>query len=338
MIKPPLISICIANYNGISFIDDCIQSVLKQTDAPRIEIIIHDDASRDKSATYIRETYPDIQLIESDYNVGFCVANNRMASIAKGEYLLLLNNDAALMPDALSTLFQAATQIKQPAILGLPQYNFDTGELIDIGSLLDPFLNPIPNTDPQRNDVGMIIGACMWVPKILWDEIGGFPEWFDSIGEDLYLCCVARLAGYPVQAIDSSGYRHLVGASFGGGKALQGKLVTTFRRRALSEKNKTYVMAITYPAPAMQLILPIHLALLLLEGILLTILKFDVNYIRSIYFPVFQGLIKNRRQLTATRKTIQHKRTISLTGFFSTFSVLPYKLKLLFRHGVPSLR
>ena len=42
----------------------------------------------------------------------------------------------------------------------------------------------------------MVIGACLWIQKGLWEELGGFPEWFGSIAEDMYLCCRARLAGY----------------------------------------------------------------------------------------------------------------------------------------------
>ncbi|MBU3736560.1 MAG: glycosyltransferase, partial [Methylobacterium sp.] len=212
-----------------------------------LEIIVHDDASSDDSVALIRAHYPQVKVIDSPHNAGFCIANNRMAEVARGEYLLLLNNDAALMPGALDALLAEAKDIARPAILSLPQYRADDGSLLDRGCLLDPFLNPVPNLDAGRNDVGMVMGACLWIPAILWKEIGGFPEWFGSIGEDLYLCCVARLWGYPVRCAAASGYRHHVGHSFGGGKLREGKLVTSFQRRRLSERNKTFVMVITFP-------------------------------------------------------------------------------------------
>lgn len=111
----PLISICIPHYNGIDLIDACIASVRKQTGGMVIEIIVHDDASTDGSAAHIRTHHPDARLIASSENVGFCVANNRMAEAASGEYLLLLNNDATLLPDALATLLQEAQRLKSPA-------------------------------------------------------------------------------------------------------------------------------------------------------------------------------------------------------------------------------
>ena len=126
----PVVSVCIANFNGMKVINDCLRSVLEQEGQISVEILVHDDASSDGSVAYIRNEYPDVGLIESPENVGFCIANNRMATEAKGKYLLLLNNDAALYPDAMKTLLAEADRLDKPAILGLPQYEFETGELI----------------------------------------------------------------------------------------------------------------------------------------------------------------------------------------------------------------
>ena len=333
----PVVSVCIANYNGMAVIDDCLRSVLAQEGNIPVEILVHDDDSSDGSAAYIRNHYSIVKLIMSDNNVGFCVANNRMVAKAKGKYLLLLNNDAALYPDALQTLLSEARLINRPAILSLSQVDAESGELLDIGSVLDPFLNPVPNRDRKRGDVGMVMGACLWIDATLWDELGGLPEWFGSVGEDLYLCCRARLAGYPVRALGTSGYRHRVGTSFGGGKARSGKLSTTVRRRALSERNKTFVMVMTYPAPFMQLVLPVHLVLLLIEGTLLSILKGKLSCLREIYLPVLVELFRQRKLLTTGRRTIMQSRRLSNTDYFAPFDLLPYKLRMLIRHGLPRL-
>lgn len=333
----PIISVCIANYNGMAVIDDCLQSVMKQQADIAVEILVHDDASSDGSAAYIRDRYPHARLIVSESNVGFCVANNRMTAAAKGKYLLLFNNDAALYPDALQTLLAEANRLGQPAILSLPQYDFDSGALLDIGSLLDPFLNPVPNRDPERSEVGIVMGACLWIPKTLWQELGGFPTWFGSIGEDLYLCCSARLAGYPVRALGHSGYRHRVGMSFGGGKAVAGRLVTNFRRRALSERNKTLVMAITYPLPLLTLVLPVHLSLLLVEGLLLSVIQRQREFFSGIYLPAFVSIFRQQMQVRAIRRTVQGKRRISLWTFLSAMTPWPYKLRMLIKHGLPKV-
>lgn len=331
----PICSVCVANYNGMDVIDDCLRSVLEQQGNLSVEILVHDDASIDGSVEHIRSSYPGVRLIASESNVGFCVANNRMAAVARGQYILLLNNDAALYPDALQTLLLGAQRIGQPAILSLPQYDFGNGELLDRGNLLDPFMNPVPNLDLERDEVAMVVGACLWIPNTLWQGLGGFPEWFGSIGEDLYLCCRARLAGSPVCALAGSGYKHRVGASFGGGKAVEGRLSTTFRRRALSERNKTLAMMITYPLPLLALILPVHLLLLLVEGIMLSIIRRQWAFLGRIYLPAFLSVFRQRTQWWTVRKIAQGTRCGSLRAYLLTITPWPHKLTMLVRHGLP---
>lgn len=333
----PRISVCIANFNGIDLIDACIDSVRRQAASATVEIIVHDDASADGSVDHLRARHPDVTLIESARNVGFCIANNRMAARARGEYLLLLNNDATLCPDALQVMLAEAERLAGPAILTLPQYDAASGQLLDIGSLLDPFLNPIPNRDPARGEVGTVHGACLWLPNALWRELGGFPEWFGSVGEDLYLCCRARLAGYPVRAIGTSGYHHRVGQSFGGGKASGGRLASTYRRRALSERNKSFVMLACLPLPALLVLLPLHAALLLIEGAALALLQRQRRPLVEIYLPALAACWQQRGRLRELRDAAQAARRGGLRRFFSAFRPLPHKLVLLLRHGPPGL-
>lgn len=336
---PPLVSVCIANYNGMQVIDDCVRSVLEQEGGIAVEILIHDDASNDGSAAHIRARHPAVRLMESSSNVGFCVANNRMVAEARGKYILLLNNDAALYPGAVASLLAEADRVGRPAVLGLPQYDAVSGELIDIGSLFDPFLNPVPNLDPELNDVGMVIGACLWLPRTLWVELGGFPEWFHTLAEDMWLCARARLAGYPVRAIARSGFRHRVGHSLGGGKVTSDKrLVTSRRRRALSERNKSFVMAVTYPSPLFELLFPLHLVLLVLEGAVLALVKRDLGMLRGIYFACLRSLWQERTRLIRLRQEIQRERVVGLRHFWSAFQAAPYKLQMLLRHGMPHLK
>lgn len=338
----PTCSVCIANHNGEAVLIDCIDSVLAQVAETSYEVIIHDDASSDNSLSLVRERYPsarypNIRIIESKENVGFCISNNRMAAEARGEYLLLLNNDAALLPDALHTLYSRAKILEKPAILGLPQYDAATGILIDVGSRFDPFLNPIPHFPAEGDTVGMVIGACLWLPKSLWEELGGFPEWFGSLAEDMYLCILARMRGYPVQALPSSGFRHWVGKSLGGGKVISGRLSTKATRRALSERNKSFVMCITYPAPFLQLLLPLHLTLLLLEGTVLAIFKRNAGLFRTVYLGCLFSLWQQRHRLASSRRDLQAARTCRLIEFFGVFDWVPHKIRLLLRHGIPEI-
>ncbi len=336
--QEPVCSICIANFNGGEVLEACVESVLRQDFAQPVEILVHDDASTDGSADIVSKKYPRVHLIRSNTNVGFCVSNNRMAAQARGKFILLLNNDVELYQNALSTLYNYSEKEKVYGIIGLPQYNRQTGDLIDIGSLLDPFLNPIPNLDKFRSNVAMVIGACMWFPKQLWDELGGFPEWFESIAEDLYLCCLARLKGYPVIALPDSGFDHYVGGSFGGGKVGRGGLSTTYRRRALSERNKSYVMILCCPGSLAYILIPLHLLLLTMEGIILSVVKGDQRIWSDIYKSCLKAIWIRRQELSKLRREIQKKGTASSRSFFSVYSIVPHKLKMLMKHGLPVIR
>jgi len=334
----PLVSICIASYNGRELLEDCIASIQAQSGDFDVEIIVHDDASLDDSTTWLREHHPRIRTIASEQNVGFCVGNNRMAQIAKGEYLLLLNNDATLLPDALSSLVDMARRSPPDTILTLPQYDWHDGQLVDRGCLLDPFCNPVPNVDPERVDLAMCIGACLWIPRRRWIELGGFPEWMESIGEDLFLCCLHRLTGGVVRCAASSGYRHRQGASFGGNRVDGGKLRSTYRRRALSERNKTAVLCICTPGMVLLPLLLLHVALLLGEGLVLALLKRDLRAWREIYASAVLQTVRQRAFLRAERRRVQRGRSITLSAYVRPFVLLPRKLVMLVRHGVPSLR
>ena len=334
----PICSVCIANYNGANGILDCIEAVLAQDCDFDFEIIVHDDASTDNSVDIIRSEFPGIQLLSSDTNVGFCTSNNRMAKVAAGHYLLLLNNDAMLLPDALKTLYRAACG-STPAVFGLPQYDASTGEFVDNGYYCDIFANPMPNMVMDHCHVAFVSGACLWIPLPLWNDSGGFPEWFGSVAEDMYLCARLRLGGHPVIALGKSGFHHHFGFSLGGGRVNRGnRLSSTIRRRSLSERNKTYVMITTYPMCILLLVLPLHLLLLMAEGLLLSVAKSDFGIWKTVYSPITSSILKAKNNLISLRGEIQRRRRINLGDWANGFRFTCHKIQLLIRHGLPELR
>jgi len=333
----PTFSVCIANYNGEAMLHDCIQSILNQSGDHTTEIIVHDDASTDASLRVLAQ-FEQVIVIESAENVGFCVANNRMAERARGDYVLLLNNDAALLPDALSALRETIGSTAVTGIATLPQCDWVTGKLVDRGCLLDLFYNPIPNMDSSRADVAMVIGACLLMRREDWVILGGFPVWFESIAEDLYLCCLARLRGWPIRVAARSGYRHRQGASFSGERESPQSPTSTFRRRRLSERNKTYSMIICTPTVLIWPLLLLHLLLLLAEGFLLACLRAKPRIFSEIYWGALYSCIGNVSRLRGLRKRVQQSRTTTAREYFRPFRVFPFKLRLLFARGLPRIR
>lgn len=318
-------------------LDECLHSVFAQLGEMSIEVIVHDDASTDGSLAVL-QGFPKVIVMPSDTNVGFCISNNRMVARASGEYILLLNNDAALFPDSLRVLLEEIRNSRDGAILSLPQYDWRTGELVDRGNLFDPFGNPVPNLDASRDDVAMVMGACLFTSRDVWCELGGFPEWMGSLAEDAYLCCCARLRGVPVRVVNQSGYRHRQGSSFGGGRVDARKLNTTYRRRYLSERNKTVVMIVCTPTWVVWPLLAIHLMLLCGEGVLLSLMKRDGRIWREIYASAIHWILRELGSLRRRRRDVQRCRRVGRCAYWRCFVLLPRKLQLLRRYGLPRLR
>ena len=333
----PVCSVCVANYNGAALLVDCLDSVLAQQGGFNIEIIVHDDASTDDSLALLRDRYPQVEVLASGQNVGYCISNNRMAAHARGEYILLLNNDAALNIDALATFLREVESQEMQGILTLPQYDWKTGELVDRGCLLDPFCNPIPNLDPVRKEVAYVIGACLWCPRKLWSALGGFPDWMESLAEDLYLCSVARLRNIPVSALSSSGYRHRQGATFGGNRASNARLSTSMKRRRLSECNKTRTLVILTPGLAMWPLLAAHLVALTLEGLALCAISRNAALWREVYGRAITSPIRDRSLLCSERRLQQSKRKISSFRWFASTRWQLRKVSMALRYGIPKI-
>jgi GT2 family glycosyltransferase len=71
----PLVSVIILNWNGVKFIQKCLDSVLA-SDYSNLEVIVSDNGSVDGSEELIRRDYPQVILIENKRNLGFCEGNN----------------------------------------------------------------------------------------------------------------------------------------------------------------------------------------------------------------------------------------------------------------------
>jgi GT2 family glycosyltransferase len=330
----PVISVCVANYNGEDIVADCIESILGQKNAPEFEILVHDDASTDDSLKILAQ-FESVRVIESSENVGFCISNNRMAAAARGEFILLLNNDAQLFDDALKTLLDESRKYADKAVLGLPQYDAVTRELVDRGLTLDYFCSSVPIRQPTESDVAMVIGACMWVPANLWANIDGFPEWFETNAEDVYLCCYARLLGYRIYVPRKSGFYHLIGHSLGGGKPADNRLQISIRRRYFSERNRLFVQWLFYPAWLVPLTTIVNMAILIIEAIVLSIANRKASLIWDIYLKSQIDAFAQAKTIVRARRVVMQSRDISFAKFFGTFTLIPQKLRLLFSSGLP---
>ncbi|HYF65302.1 MAG TPA: glycosyltransferase, partial [Herpetosiphonaceae bacterium] len=98
-----LISVVVLNWNGRDLLADCLRSLSGQIGADA-ELIVVDNGSRDGSAAYVRQEWPGVRLLALPTNRGFSGGVNAGLHVARGDYLVLFNNDAVAAPDFLARL------------------------------------------------------------------------------------------------------------------------------------------------------------------------------------------------------------------------------------------
>ena len=209
----PTVSIIIPHWNGIETLSECINSLLKSTFGS-YEIIVVDNASSDGSQAWIKESYPNIKLLENDRNYGYAGGCNRGADKASGEFLVFLNNDTIQKSDWLHYLVELMQKdntiaAAQPKILNYYQKNmFDYAG--GSGGYMDMFCFPYARGRlflEQEEDQGQYNDAkkCFWasgtsimVRKDLFVEAGKFDEIFFAHMEEIDLCWRLQAMGHHV--------------------------------------------------------------------------------------------------------------------------------------------
>ena len=89
-------TVVIPNYNGIAYIKNCLDSLLKEQEEKAFHVIVVDNHSTDGSKEQVALEYPNVKLIAFEENTGFCKAVNAGIEASDTEYVILLNNDTTV--------------------------------------------------------------------------------------------------------------------------------------------------------------------------------------------------------------------------------------------------
>jgi GT2 family glycosyltransferase len=220
--KQPLISVVVVNWNGVNLIGDCLQSLRSQT-FKDYEVIVADNGSNDGSLDLVAEQFPEVRLISLGRNHGFCGANNRALDHAQGEFVALLNNDAAADVRWLETLHYGIASSQEVGLCASKIVHFDHRNLID--SAGDGFgicgvgfkrgHSLAANLFEREEEVFGACGAGALYRRSLLDEVGFFDEDLFCVHEDVDLSFRARLLGYKCLFIPQALVYHKGGSTLG---------------------------------------------------------------------------------------------------------------------------
>lgn len=104
--RQPDLSVITVNYNGFHDTCEFIDSWAATVFSVSYEMIVIDNGSTANEAALLQKTYPFIQAVRSERNLGFAGGNNLGINLAKGKYLFLLNNDVCMVKDAIPLLIK----------------------------------------------------------------------------------------------------------------------------------------------------------------------------------------------------------------------------------------
>ena len=251
-------TVVIPNYNGMNYIDQCLKSLKKSSVA--LKIILVDNGSTDKSDVFVRENYPDVQIISFTEKTGFSKAVNAGIMAADTEYVLLLNNDTVVdekmaeylekAMDAHGNCFSAAAKMLS---LSSPDKLDGAGDLYC--ALGWGFARGKDKPKDRYGKPGRIFSACAGAAiyrKSLFGQVGYFDENHFAYLEDIDIGYRANICGYPNQYIPEAVVYHA-------GSAVSGSRHNEFKVR-LSAANSVYLIYKNMPFLQVVLNLPFLLA------------------------------------------------------------------------------
>jgi len=231
MTQGVVLDVLIVNYNTAHLLAPMFDA-MGQSDGDCVpHYLLVDNASSDDSVAVLEEKYPDIFLIKSDQNIGFGRANNQLLGALQGQYVLLLNTDAFVSPNTLSSTLEYMAAHPDCGVLGV-RLNGRDGELqpscryfptplnvfltrTGLGRLM-PWVRPVDDMAWDHASVR----ECDWVPGCYYlirrevvDQVGLFDPRFFLYCEEVDHCKRAKEAGWKVVYYPHTSVVHIGGES-----------------------------------------------------------------------------------------------------------------------------
>jgi len=228
------ISVVVIGFNGREFIHDCLATTFASLADNRAEVIVIDNGSTDGTPELIARHFPDACLIRNDHNTGFAAAVNKGLAEARGEYILILNQDTRIIADAVDKL---AARMKRDNAIGTigPKFIGFDGRLQKSARAFPRYrdlffeFTGLTRLFPEsklfsrwkmgwfdhltEKPVDQPMGAALMIRRSVVDEIGGFDENFPIFFNDVDFCRRVKGRGYVNLYYPEAVIEHFLGGS-----------------------------------------------------------------------------------------------------------------------------
>lgn len=207
----PTVGIVVLNHNGKALTEVCLQSILASPN-PNKTIFVVDNASTDGSVEYLRARFPQVIILENQDNLGVTGGRNRgfrAACRQQIDYILSLDNDARIDPQAIDELIKVAISDSKIGILGPKTYHDDGSELLQCaGGRITYTENVTAERGTNEPDCGQydrveevdyFPGCAFMARREVFEQLGFLDESFYGYGhEDTDFCTRAARIGYRI--------------------------------------------------------------------------------------------------------------------------------------------
>ncbi len=224
----PSCSIVIPAFNRAEFTKTCLLAIEKSAPPERIsyEVLVVDDGSTDETPALLSSwssSRANARFVRRNQNLGFARACNEGARLARGRYLVLLNNDTLPTPQWLENMLALALREPRVGIVG-SKLLFPNGRIQHVGVVFDKNKNPrhiyrgfppdiLPAT--MSREYQAVTGACLLIDRQLYWSVGGMDEDYQNSFEETDLCLKIRARGFRVLTCADSVLYHFEGLSEG---------------------------------------------------------------------------------------------------------------------------
>ena len=203
--KAPLISVIIVNWNGKEYLPTCLES-LREQNCSDFETIVVDNGSHDGSLELLKKFYPWVHVVPLTENSGFASGNNAGFAVARGKYIVTLNNDTRVDSSWLAELIAPVEVDPQIGMVASRICSFDEPDQLDsLGVAICPDgmsrgsrrLASFSTLSLAKTEDILLPSACAALyRREMIDKIGFFDDDFFAYCEDTDLGLRGRLAGW----------------------------------------------------------------------------------------------------------------------------------------------